>query len=852
MHARCGFLRLLGMGTTIATKCVALPWALSICAFAQPTLVDLNSLDGQNGFTMHANQSRDNSGVGHDGIGDFNGDGLDDFAVAARNNRANGKVLLVFGRTNGFPAVIDESYLDGDRGILLHGIDRGETIQAVTSAGDVNGDGFDDLLYAGYLAPPNRSGRAYLVFGGPGPWPASMEAAELNGTNGVVFPGPVEDGYTGQALAGLCDVNGDGFDDFLITTPRSDQTVSNPVGRAHVVFGSTNAWPATMDLAALDGTNGFSICTEAIGSAGYPAKIDDLDRDGLAEILVCESSQEVDGTNGVGEAYLFYGRRSWPAKVEAAQADSVFQGSGESAVLGLYGLAMDFNGDGWRDVVLSEHGNDELEVNAGAAQVFLGGPTRFDAIERAVDLDGATGFSILGVHAEGFMRCGQAGDVDGDGFDDLQLGAFGADTPFTDAGQAYFVYGGPGPYPDSVSVMDLTERSGGWMMNGKTRNDRFASYYSSAGDINGDGFDEFAVAAYWADPISFDEGETYVFLGAPRGLNLAVEVDCTWTSRCTGAVARIDVVVRAEERAAGDVEVHIPLQGTVLLGATSPASCTTRSDTAVCRIGAVTPGTNVRFSVRVGTADVCGDGPWRCQAEVLALPGESNLADNISSSVVALPGPPPLVVHLTRPEVLAGPGYPATNAFLADLVIRSGCVVTTEITDSDVTLWTNKCDYAMDRTYEVRDICGNMSNVLQRIVFSAYDYDADGIADKWETKHALDPLDSADAVEDPDGDECDNFSEWVADTDPNDGNDCFAITNKVVLPARVYFPSSSNRVYTLQSSTNLVIQGWQDVPGAILVPGTGGAQMLVGEDDPRVQHFRVLPSLPPLPIGQLP
>ena len=139
-------------------------------------LVELSTLDGSNGFILNGIDANDNSGSSVSSAGDVNGDGYDDLIIGARranpNGGSSGETYVVYGGASapGTEGVLDLSMLDGSNGFTLTGIDGGDWSGfSVSSAGDVNGDGYDDLIIGAWRADPNgndNAGETYIVYGG--------------------------------------------------------------------------------------------------------------------------------------------------------------------------------------------------------------------------------------------------------------------------------------------------------------------------------------------------------------------------------------------------------------------------------------------------------------------------------------------------------------------------------------------------------------------------------------------------------------------------------------------------------------------------------------------------------------
>jgi hypothetical protein len=221
-------------------------------AAAFPPPLNLSDLDGTNGFRLSGVAPSDRSGGAVSSAGDVNGDGLADLLIGANgadpNGTDSGAIYVVFGRNTAqpgpFPATLNLCILDGTNGFRVNGVAAFDFSGiAVSSAGDVNGDGLADFLIGadGAGANGSYSGAIYVVFGRdtaqPGPFPASLNLSSLDGTNGFRVNGVVTGDRSGYAVSNAGDVNGDGLADLLIGASRAD-----PSGRysvpSYVIFGT--------------------------------------------------------------------------------------------------------------------------------------------------------------------------------------------------------------------------------------------------------------------------------------------------------------------------------------------------------------------------------------------------------------------------------------------------------------------------------------------------------------------------------------------------------------------------------------------------------------------------------------
>ena len=247
--------------------------------------------------------------------GDLNGDGIDDFAVGVANadtpgGAGAGAVYVIFGNSDGLPTALDVGNLDGTNGTVIHGGAAGDGVgHAVGAAGDVNGDGYDDLVIGAPFMGPNGvgSGQSFVVFGRPGGWERYVDVTTLDGANGFAIDGEAAGDRSGWSIDGAGDVNDDGIDDLILGAPGVDAAGPDS-GRAYVVFGSTERALATLHLSALDGRNGLAFDGMAAGDeTGFGVSAaGDVNDDGVADLLVGAPGSDANGVEA-GAAYVHFG-----------------------------------------------------------------------------------------------------------------------------------------------------------------------------------------------------------------------------------------------------------------------------------------------------------------------------------------------------------------------------------------------------------------------------------------------------------------------------------------------------------------------------------------------------------------
>jgi len=420
---------------------------------ATPSNVDLNSL-GAAGFRIDGAAKNDRSGTSVAGAGDINGDTFDDVIIGAPgadpNGSTSGSSYVVYGSAT--PSNVDLNTL-GAAGFRIDGAAASDNSgYSVAGAGDINGDGGDDVIIGAPDADNNSrntSGSSYVVYGSATPTNVDLNTL---GAAGFRIDGAAAGDYSGRSVAGAGDINGDGKDDVIIGAPYADNNSRNYSGSSYVVYGS--ATPGNVDLSVL-GAAGFRIDGAATNdySGGSVAGAGDVNGDGKDDVIIGAPYADNNSRTDSGSSYVVYGSAT-PTNVDLSalgaagfriDGAAAYDRSGRS-VAG----AGDVNGDGGDDVIIGAPGADNnSRTDSGSSYVVYGSATPTN-----VDLNtlGAAGFRIDGAAAYDYSgrSVAGAGDVNGDGGDDVIIGAPDADNNSrSNSGSSYVVYGSatttPGP-----------------------------------------------------------------------------------------------------------------------------------------------------------------------------------------------------------------------------------------------------------------------------------------------------------------------------------------------------------------------------------------------------------------------
>jgi hypothetical protein len=436
--------------------------------------LDLTSLTSQYGLTFTG--SSDKAGYATSLEGDVNQDGIPDLFIGAPSYSSNtGRAYLVYGKSSLSSASL--GVMTSTTGIKITGESSSSYLGAAVSIhGDVNGDGYADMLIGAYGYSSNK-GRAYLIFGSASL--TDITLSSLTSAQGIKITGATTGAYTGYDVD-CTEVTGDTYADMIISAPYYS------VGKLYLLYGSATL--SDINLASLSTSSGIIISGNGAHAGMHLAAGGDLNLDGLNDLIIADPTYN---TN-VGRVYVIWGSAS-PTTVNLASLQTPGTGifidpGSQSAVT--FGSAVasgyDLNGDGNTDFVI---GSEGYSSQLGRVYVLWGGNvgmmnfyTGVTASE-GITIDGASASDRFGYSVS------IGGDCNGDGFPDLVVGAIGYSGGAVN-GAVYLIYGG-----SSLTTMSVSSLSSsvGMLLTTSASTAMVGNSVSFGGDVNRDGLADFIV-----------------------------------------------------------------------------------------------------------------------------------------------------------------------------------------------------------------------------------------------------------------------------------------------------------------------------------------------------------------------
>ena len=552
--------------------------SVDVAGAAYPVTIDpiiANGTPQNSNKVLEINQSYMWLGFSVSSAGDVNGDGYSDVIVGApqydKGQNDEGAAFVYMSNASGLTltaVTLECNQADAKMGY------------SVASAGDFNGDGFSDVLVGApyYNGGYSDEGRAFLYFG-------SAQGISVAATP-MPFYSPQANAYFGIAVATAGDIDGDGYSDILISGHQFDYGQAANAGIVLVAYGAATNYKSVQDLSA----------GQANAMFGYSlAPAGDVDADGYSDIIIgARWYTNGQGQDAEGAAFIYRGGSN------GLQGNpTIIEGNQYNAAMGnKVSSAGDVNGDGYSDVLISAYLFDtgiQNQKDHGIVNLYLGSSNGITSQQQP----SRTFYGKDNDHMGSSIAC--AGDVNGDGYSDILLGAEYYDNGQFNEGGVFVYYGSKGNVGvvgDPVATMESNQVDG-W----------FGTAVASAGDVNGDGYSDILVGCYTFDNGQKDEGHVFVYHGGAYGIGTKDAVSVTNSK--TGALMGFSVANAGDVNGDGYSDMLVGAHrfdndqadegvGVVILGAPNGLGL-------VLFLECNQPGAMMGFAV-AGAGDVDGDG----------------------------------------------------------------------------------------------------------------------------------------------------------------------------------------------------------------------------------------------------
>jgi disulfide bond formation protein DsbB len=459
---------------------------------------------------------------------DFNGDGFADMAVSAPFDSVGtvggaGVVNVIYGSAAGLAATGNQLWSQNSPGIL----DTAEVddhFGDFITAGDFNGDGFDDLAVGTDgedLGTVTDAGVVNVIYGSAAGLAATGNQLWSQNSPGILDTAEASDAFGLFLIGG--DFNGDGFDDLSTTAAFEDVGAVVDAGAVNTLYGSAAGLSATGNQFWSQDSPGIKDTAETSDFFGFDSNKGDFNGDGFVDLVAGVEAEDVGTVADAGAANVIYGSAAGLSATGnqfwTQNSAGILDSSEASDFFGFGSATGDFNGDGFGDVALPASGEDVGTIaDTGVVNVIYGSAAGLAAAGNQLWSQNSPGILDTAEASDAFGLYSGAGDFNGDGFADLAAGAaFGEDVgTVVDAGSINVIYGSSAGLAAAGNQF-WTQNSPG-MLDTSEEFDNFGCAIGR-GDFNGDGFEDVAICDQLEDLTVVDQGATQVMYGSAGGLS---------------------------------------------------------------------------------------------------------------------------------------------------------------------------------------------------------------------------------------------------------------------------------------------------------------------------------------------
>ncbi len=460
---------------------------------------------------------------------DVNGDGIDDFMLGAPGHDYDaiqtnaGAAYLFLGKTTW--ANVDFATQTADATYMIAQKDFGLGL-AAKIVGDINGDGYADMVMSGAVAP----GYILIVYGSTAPANISLVGADVSALSGMAAAA-ADNVALGFPVMPVGDVNGDGLADFVL----GSQIDSTDDSKFWLVLGRTDAFPMPpspvvdpSQIPKIDtiANASFSVF-KSIPFSGFPVAGCDVNGDELSD-LVFGSSEFAGGGTMRGQVLVVAGSTSPVSRdLRTVAADQTITGATDNERFGAAVMCGNINGDRYADII----GTAPYSATTRGRAYVIAGAATFTNYNLATDAPLATYTGANTTDAIGFGGCVQ-GDVNNDGFDDAIIGApLMTVEGSPNRGSAYLFLGATTPASVDLGAGQSAQATYVGVIP-PAGQPTTLGYCARAGDVNGDGIDDILVGAPLAHGAGLQRGQVYLIFGSasPMSYNFETQTaDATFT-----------------------------------------------------------------------------------------------------------------------------------------------------------------------------------------------------------------------------------------------------------------------------------------------------------------------------------